>query len=79
MKMKKLIMAVLAIALFSGCAAFRYFDQAEKCKDLLEQSKEQNIQAEVIIDSLVIDNMRYKEKLDSCQASKIGNRRTPSF
>jgi hypothetical protein len=76
---KRLTGAVLLIALFSGCSLFGVFNQAETGLDLSERSEQQLKDAEVIIDSLVIDNMRYKEKLDSCQQSKIGNQRIKSF
>jgi hypothetical protein len=77
--MKRLIGVTIVVALFSGCSLFGVFNQAETGLDLSERSEQQLKDAEAIIDSLVIDNMRYKEKLDSCQASKVGKQRTKSF
>jgi hypothetical protein len=76
---KKLIGVALIVTLFSGCSLFGVFNQAETGLDLSERSEQQLKDAEAIIDSLVIDNIRYKEKLDSCQASKVGRQRIKSF
>jgi len=65
---------------------FKYYDRWEEASTLLERSEQQNKDAEVIIDSLVVDGMRLKDKnqllktmLDSCQASKVGSQRIKSF
>lgn len=67
------------IALFTSCSLFNVFNQAETGLDLSEQSEQQLKDAETIIDSLLISEQYYKDKYDSCRASKSGKRRIKSF
>lgn len=70
--MRKSIGAVLLIALFSGCSLFGVFNQAETGLDLSERSEQQLKDAEIIIDSLVVE-------LEKCQQSNSGKQRIKSF
>ncbi len=67
---RELIGAVLLIALFPGCSMLGMIDQNEDCLELVDRSQKQLRFSMQILDSLVIDNLRLKESLDSCRASK---------
>ena len=62
---RRLIMAVFIAALFSGCSWFKYYDRWEECSDKLDKSKYQLIDAEYLIDSLVV-----KTKINSVKKRK---------
>ena len=77
--MRKLIGAVLLIALFSGCATFKYYDRWEKCVELNYRTIEHLKEAEAIIDSLVIINNELQRERDSWRISKDGTKTRRSF
>jgi hypothetical protein len=64
---KKLILILLIASLFGGCHLFKYYDQKEECMELLDRSQNLNKEYESFADSIIIDNMRLKEKLKECQ------------
>jgi hypothetical protein len=71
--MKRLIWVVLITTLFTGCFLFRDQSQKEDCLELVDRSQIQLRQAIVLLDSVVIENMRLKAERDSCRASNNSN------
>ena len=86
MRIRNLIGAVLIAAFFYSCTWFGLQNQADTGLELTLRSKEQIIQAHVIIDSLVTVTKTDSVKVDSlilelnkCLQLKNGNRRAKSF